>query len=489
LGRRMDSVCDPILDGTSLYIPLSEGVIACVDISKKSIVWMSKEVAEGHQTLGRLAFHEGYLYAGTWTSAGADSEKMSEGYCFCVEAKNGKLEWQDDGFGASAGFYWSEPVFIDDYVIFASEDGEIHISRDNINENGEFIHNYTTRESLQEKLLDEAKNYNISERVKIRSGLCYDSKFGTILTVSNKGTLYRIKLDFSDPNRTEVDISDQFALNFFAGSSDISVEDRSKINCTSTPVLFDKHDDYDEYAFTAFADGHGFICICKVYNGNLSSYGSSLCEAVPVDKDANFQTSVCPIIITKWGWDAAKMYFTANTPESALYVSDGGSDTTVKLFTPDESDRQYCLSRVVAGPDGTLYYSNDSGTLFAIGDISDIPGGAPSGTPSVSSGEEPSDPTTNSDVVVKKPSKVKYKKSNKKITVSWKQNSSAKTVIYIKQKNKKWKKLVTTSKKKYSFKTKKYAGKTIYLRLRSVLKENGKSTYSAYTKVKKFVLN
>ncbi|HAK58115.1 MAG TPA: hypothetical protein DCP06_03960 [Lachnospiraceae bacterium] len=181
------------------------------------------------------------------------------------------------------------------------------------------------------------------------------------------------------------------------------------------------------------------------------------------------------------------MYFTANTPESALYVSYGGNEP-IKLFTPDKSDRQYCLSRVVAGPDGTLYYSNDSGTLFAIGDKSDIPGGAPSGTPSVSSGEEPGS-TTGSDVTVKKPSKVKYKKSNKKITVSWKQNSSAKTVIYIKQKNKKWKRLVTTSKKKYSFKTKKYAGKTIYLRLRSVLKENGKSTYSAYTKVKKFVLN
>ena len=86
---------------------------------------------------------------------------------------------------------------------------------------------------------------------------------------------------------------------------------------------------------------------------------------------------------------------------------------------------------------------------------------------------------------MKKPSQVKYKKSTKKITITWKKAKGAKTQVYLKQKNKKWKKLTTTSKESYKINRKKYSKKTIYLRLRSVKKVSGKNVYSDYTKTKK----
>ena len=40
------------------------------------------------------------------------------------------------------------------------------------------------------------------------------------------------------------------------------------------------------------------------------------------------------------------------------------------MYLPDAADQNYSMSSVFAGADGTLYYINDSGTLFAL-----VPGG------------------------------------------------------------------------------------------------------------------
>ena len=68
------------------------------------------------------------------------------------------------------------------------------------------------------------------------------------------------------------------------------------------------------------------------------------------------------------------VYVTANESTGAMYMlhdspkNDMEDDITLTtIFTPYK-DLQYCIANVVLGPDDMLYYSNDSGTLFSVGE-------------------------------------------------------------------------------------------------------------------------
>lgn len=57
-----------------------------------------------------------------------------------------------------------------------------------------------------------------------------------------------------------------------------------------------------------------------------------------------------------------KIYCTYNEEPGGLYDARTGMD----FFVPYESMQQYCISTVVSGADGTLYYSNDSNNVMAV---------------------------------------------------------------------------------------------------------------------------
>lgn len=60
------------------------------------------------------------------------------------------------------------------------------------------------------------------------------------------------------------------------------------------------------------------------------------------------------------------VYFNVNEARGAMYVYDG---TTVDIaFLPPAGAQNYTTSSVVVGQDGTLYYTNDSGVIFALRD-------------------------------------------------------------------------------------------------------------------------
>ncbi len=101
------------------------------------------------------------------------------------------------------------------------------------------------------------------------------------------------------------------------------------------------------------------------------------------------------------------------------------------LFAPKEG-KQFCLSSIAADSDGTLYYSNDSGTLFAIQDGYHPAPSEPSPTPDVSADATPTVippadpvlPKTGGPSNQEKPEQgnvlAKSKKPGKPRTVKWK---------------------------------------------------------------------
>ena len=64
------------------------------------------------------------------------------------------------------------------------------------------------------------------------------------------------------------------------------------------------------------------------------------------------------------------IYSTYNAKPGGITVFEDGKGQTsankTELFTPADDMQQYCISTISASEDGTLYYKNDSGNIFAL---------------------------------------------------------------------------------------------------------------------------
>lgn len=60
------------------------------------------------------------------------------------------------------------------------------------------------------------------------------------------------------------------------------------------------------------------------------------------------------------------VYFTCNKTPGALYCFNQSTGEVAEIYTPSGSNANYCTASVIADARGNLYYTNDSGTLFAL---------------------------------------------------------------------------------------------------------------------------
>lgn len=73
-----------------------------------------------------------------------------------------------------------------------------------------------------------------------------------------------------------------------------------------------------------------------------------------------------PLLVA--GTDAIYVYFTVNNEVGALYAYDG--EAINEVYVPEEESRQYSMFSPVADEQGTIYYANDSGYVFALQSLS-----------------------------------------------------------------------------------------------------------------------
>ena len=64
--------------------------------------------------------------------------------------------------------------------------------------------------------------------------------------------------------------------------------------------------------------------------------------------------------------DDTYVYFTCNAMPGAVLRYSQKTSEVVEIYTPSGDDAQYCTASVIADSSGNLYYTNDSGTLFAL---------------------------------------------------------------------------------------------------------------------------
>lgn len=285
-----------------IFCPLEGGIVQAFDAETMQPLWKYEDTLGG-QALSSVVYDGGYIYTGFW-----NDEELDANY-ICLDAENGSLIWN---YTLNGGFYWAESIVCGDYIIIGGDNGSIDTHADGC------IRSFNKNTG---EMVDA-----ISVKGDIRCGI---SGYGNSLyAVTKAGYIYKTSVDSN---------------GFFSETRSAALTGAS----TSTPVAY-----MGKVYIGVQSNGfNGNICI-------LDAESLSLLQTIPM---AGYPQS--EVLITT-AYSEVYIYTTYNSSPGGIDII--FENNSHRLFTPDDGYRSYCISPVVADENGTLYYKNDSGTVFAI---------------------------------------------------------------------------------------------------------------------------
>lgn len=318
------AIVSPTYADGVIYCPIDGGKMQAFDAKTLESKWtFTAEL--GGQNNSPITYADGYLYTGYWNGENKDANLV------CVKASDGSLVWKKTVTG---GFYWAGSTVVGDAVIVGTDDGaggydgDSHLFALN-RKNGEVISDIT-----------------LSGMGDQRSSIAYSAEKGRAYFTTKNGYIASVAVD--------------------AKSGALSDLKSSKValQATSTPVVYGD--------LVIFGAGSGIVAGSNG-NGNIIVADANTLNglyAIPVQ--AYPQGSV--MISTAYLKDTGKLY---------CYATYNGKPGGMTLITLDPNDRtgksavkseiysapgheQYCLVSPICGSDGTIYYRNDSGWIFAL---------------------------------------------------------------------------------------------------------------------------
>lgn len=347
LAHGLDSLCRMVYADGIIVIPLEGGYLQAVSAKTLETLWVVDAV-EGAQNVSSLEVSDGYVYVIT-----VDSMDPSQDY----RASSGTIRRVNLLTGALAGtmsndvtgYYWAGGLATGSYFLVGDDSGSLSVyARD---------------------LSSKVSSIDLGASVRctlVESG-------GYVYAVTNNGVLH--KLELSDGGTLSEAGSAKFA-------------DSS----TSTPsisggVAYVGGGQGDYTGVLAAIDLNSMTVVNSV---QTFSSASSTGEELPADVKST------PLVSVQG--DAMCVYFTCNNLPGALYCYKQGDAEATMLYLPESADQNYSMSSAFAGRDGTLYFINDSGNLFALapgdylpsweggedpgsGDDGQSPGGSGTGSP------------------------------------------------------------------------------------------------------------
>ncbi|MGL4284220.1 MAG: cadherin-like beta sandwich domain-containing protein [Eubacterium aggregans] len=324
------AITNPVYADGMIFAQMGSGEIQAFNATTLESLWIYKD-SLGGQANAPIAYADGYIYTGFCNGESRDANYV----CLSVsdeDPTNAKEEktatWRHTQAG---GFYWAGGVVVDDVIIVGTDDatggyaGDSHLL------------------AIDRKTGAMVSDLTLTGLGDQRSTIVYDS--GKLYFTTKNGYLCRASVDSTGK------LSDLKSQNY----PDVAKQS------TATPVVYDGRI-YLGLGNGINAGGGYFLCcdassLAKVYTVPMTDYP---------------QGSV--LLSTAYLEDTGYLYFysTYNSRPGDLNlikVKPNDTDATaekVDLYTPDADKHQYCISSVISGADGTLYYKNDSGNIFAI---------------------------------------------------------------------------------------------------------------------------
>ncbi|WP_294578253.1 PQQ-binding-like beta-propeller repeat protein [uncultured Thomasclavelia sp.] len=301
-----------------IFVALGNGTIQAFDQDSLSSLWISQ--SQNGQLCSPLTYYNGYLYTGT--TLYDDSYNVADGTYFALDTSdddpNSSLEVKYNSWEYSnqaGGYYWSLATIVNDQYLFFVSSGGTVVSKNLTNEQ-------TTAMNLS------------GENISIRSGIAYGD--GKLYVCSQNGHLY--VLSFNDGS-------------FNLEQERLLLDGNAQI--TGTPTYVDGTLYFGGRNGSSW-ESPGFIAKLDVATNQITT----------VETAGYVQAS---LLVTTGYDDAIYGYYTCNCEPGSLYVfkDTGDSLTTEELYQPESDYQNYNMSSAIS--DGNkLYFTNDSGTLFAL---------------------------------------------------------------------------------------------------------------------------
>ena len=317
------AIISPTYGDGLIFCPQSGGKIEAFNAKTLDSVWVFAD-ALGGQNNTPITYYDGYVYTGYWNGEAKD------GNFVCVNAATGELVWSKTTLG---GHYWSGCTVIGDAVIVGSDDGASGWEGDS--------HLYSLNRLTGEVISD----ITLTGMGDQRSTIAYSTEKGRVYFTTKNGYIASAKVD-----------STTGALSDLKSTKIAS-------QATATPVV---------YGDKVYVGAGGGMQVGST-NGNLFAVDANTLEYLyEVPLRGYPQGSI--LISTAYLTETGKLYC------YSTYNSQPGGMTLIKIdpnaTTVDgveleeiynaEKYPQYCLISPICGPDGTLYYRNDSATLIAL---------------------------------------------------------------------------------------------------------------------------
>lgn len=334
------STCRMAYTDGVIVIPLSNGRLQGVSASEMKTLWVSGAIASGAQSISTVTASGGMVFTGTANSLDTNYNATT-GTFFGINAITGERVWANEG--ANTGFYWSGACKVGNVLLYGNDAGVL-----------------TAVDPATGKTVSALKLSSA-----IRSTVISNNAETEAYVTTNDGTLHKISVA---PNGS----LSELGIASFASKS------------TSTATLF---------------QGNLFVGGCAAdYTGTLSVIDAATMQ-VKHSTSLPFEVKSAPLV-AKAADGNTYAYFTCNGAEGTWpnYTSGGGAwvycletNTATKLFDATGDMANWCTKSIVMGPDGTLYWTNDSGTLFALANAASSSNGNDS-----DSTQTPEKPGTNS---------------------------------------------------------------------------------------------
>ena len=302
------------------------GCIQALNAKTLDSLWISQKISG--QMISPITYHNGYIYTGTWNS------EIETGTYFALPVTDQNTgstnETQNTIWRVShkGGFYWAGAYATDKYVVFGSDDG----TSEGSSSTGAVLYS-----------VDPLTGRKISTLTgivgDIRSTIAYDN--GYVYFTTKGGYLYKAKVSANG----ELSDLQSFQMANMA---------------TATPIV------YDGVAFiTCSNSADQFNTIGTVYAINVDTMEEISKATTPAYVQAS-------MLLSTAYESSGKLYLYAANNTKAGTISVITYDKTAKtltcadLYNPVEDFAEYCLCAPICDANGTIYFKNDSGSLFAI---------------------------------------------------------------------------------------------------------------------------
>ena len=330
LAAKIDSTSRMVYTGGVILVPLSSGRLQALTVDALATVWVTDELPAGpdgaQQSLASITVRDGFAYFGTASASWSDS---SDGYLLCVRISDGKVMWQHKNEN-SKGYYWAGLAFSGNYGVIADDSGTV-----------------STVDPETGKIVASLK---IAERV--RTTVLVDGSIAYV--VSADGVLHKLSVG------TDGTLSELGKVTFGGSSTSTPVLANGKIvvGGASTESFMGGYQNKYTYHYGQLA----------VIDAETLAVDYSICKAdgsyIRQGTSGGGDVKSQPVVSVQNG--ETYVYFTSNNNPGGIYRYRIGDNEAELLYTPDAKDQQYCMASISVGSDGSLYYVNDSGKLFAV---------------------------------------------------------------------------------------------------------------------------